>query len=290
MTKRVFCIGNGESRQSFDLRILRGHGKIYGCNALYRDFKADVLIAVDGGIMHEVYHSGYCDENETWLRDWVPLPGVTYRQVVYGDLSESEFEVAKKHIDSVNENPKQGRKNFVFHGSTLQGKVGIIKRYADKPEAHEIMRKEVNHTGINVSWVNPNDKAHCLRDLIRDDLKDRGWAAGASAGWVALAQNKDLEEFYLIGHDLRTNTSKVNNMYKGTKYYAQPEQAPIPFTNWVQQFKTLFKEYKKVKFYKVNPNGQRGNTPIDSRVEEWNDCPNVEYLTFQNIIDKFGKA
>ena len=36
MAKKVFCIGNGESRQGFDLEKLRPHGKIYGCNAIYR--------------------------------------------------------------------------------------------------------------------------------------------------------------------------------------------------------------------------------------------------------------
>jgi hypothetical protein len=47
MAKRVFCIGNGESRKGFDLEKLRPHGKIYGCNALYRDFTPDHLSAVD---------------------------------------------------------------------------------------------------------------------------------------------------------------------------------------------------------------------------------------------------
>jgi hypothetical protein len=55
---RVFAIGNGESRQSLDLLKLKPHGKIYGCNALYRDFTPDVLVAVDQSIMHEIYHSG----------------------------------------------------------------------------------------------------------------------------------------------------------------------------------------------------------------------------------------
>ena len=41
MTDRVFCIGNGESRASIDLIKLRPHGKIYGCNGLYRDFKPE---------------------------------------------------------------------------------------------------------------------------------------------------------------------------------------------------------------------------------------------------------
>ena len=44
---KAFCIGNGESRKGFDLEQLRPHGKIYGCNALYRDFTPDVLVAVD---------------------------------------------------------------------------------------------------------------------------------------------------------------------------------------------------------------------------------------------------
>jgi hypothetical protein len=43
--------------KSFDLQTLRPHGKIYGCNALYRDFTPDHLTAVDHGIMHEIYNS-----------------------------------------------------------------------------------------------------------------------------------------------------------------------------------------------------------------------------------------
>ena len=52
--KRVFCIGNGESRKGFDLEQLRPHGKIYGCNALYRDFMPDVLIATDDKMREEI--------------------------------------------------------------------------------------------------------------------------------------------------------------------------------------------------------------------------------------------
>jgi len=44
--KRVFCLGNGESRKDVNLSALKPHGKIYGCNALYRDFTPDVLVAV----------------------------------------------------------------------------------------------------------------------------------------------------------------------------------------------------------------------------------------------------
>ena len=67
--KTLFVIGNGESRKGFDLEKLRPHGKIYGCNAVYRDFTPDVLVAVDQGISHEIYQSGYAYDNECWFRN-----------------------------------------------------------------------------------------------------------------------------------------------------------------------------------------------------------------------------
>ena len=45
--KIAFVIGNGQSRSHFNLNTLRGKGTIYGCNALYRDFMPDVLVATD---------------------------------------------------------------------------------------------------------------------------------------------------------------------------------------------------------------------------------------------------
>ena len=66
----IFCIGNGESRKDFDLETLRPHGKIYGCNGLYKDFIPDVLIAMDYNICHEIYRSGYAFDNPVYLKQW----------------------------------------------------------------------------------------------------------------------------------------------------------------------------------------------------------------------------
>ena len=57
--KNVFVLGNGESRLQFPLEKLRTHGKIYGCNALYRDFAPDVLVAIDPHMVEEIISSGY---------------------------------------------------------------------------------------------------------------------------------------------------------------------------------------------------------------------------------------
>jgi hypothetical protein len=51
---KAFIIGNGLSRESFDLEELRGKGTIFGCNALYRDFTPDYLVSIDNEIISEV--------------------------------------------------------------------------------------------------------------------------------------------------------------------------------------------------------------------------------------------
>ena len=286
MATRVFCIGNGESRQSIDLLKLRPHGKIYGCNALYRDFTPDVLTAVDHGIMHEIYHSGYCDNNETWLRDWQPIPGITFNATIYGGVAGEDLELMLKYSpNSIKQNKREDKQNFVFHGSTLAGKVNIIRRHKDNPE---MIKKEINHTAVHVSWINPNDKSNNLRDLDKKTMKDRGWACGASSGFIAVTQNKDLKELYLIGHDLKSDNHHINNMYKGTSCYGLPEAGPIPGTNWIKQWKTLMIEFPKVQFIKVNPNGDDGSTPVNSKIEEWNGLKNLKYINFKQLNENFN--
>lgn len=58
----AFIIGNGKSREGFDLNSLRPFGKIYGCNALYRDFEPDYLVAIDDAITEEIRASSFPKE------------------------------------------------------------------------------------------------------------------------------------------------------------------------------------------------------------------------------------
>ena len=280
MAKVVFCIGNGQTRSPIDLIKLRPHGKIYGCNGLYRDFTPDVLCTVDGPMMHEIYQSGYADNNETWFRDWNPVPGMVYDSVVFANLTPDEIKVAKNNF-KIYENKREDRQEFVFHGSSISGQVGIIRRIAG---GEKIEKKQINHTGSYVSWINPNDKAHTYKEL---GGKDNGWACGATSGWVALNQNKDLEELYLIGHDLKSNDNFINNMYKSTPNYGDAKNKPIPDVNWISQWHTLMQEFPKVKFIKVNPRGIRGGDNINNMVPEWK-SKNVDYINFDELNKRFS--
>jgi hypothetical protein len=64
----AFVLGNGVSRQHIDPNILHTHGPVYGCNALYREFTPDVLVATDRPIATAIQESGYAQNNVFYTR------------------------------------------------------------------------------------------------------------------------------------------------------------------------------------------------------------------------------
>jgi hypothetical protein len=59
----AFVLGNGISRKNIDLNQLRNHGRIYGCNALYRDFTPHFLVAVGNDVIRELSTKSYVNDN-----------------------------------------------------------------------------------------------------------------------------------------------------------------------------------------------------------------------------------
>ena len=57
--KISFCIGNGESRAGFNLSKLRTFGKLYGSNAVFRDYDVDHLICCDRRMAMETVSKNY---------------------------------------------------------------------------------------------------------------------------------------------------------------------------------------------------------------------------------------
>lgn len=65
-TNIAFIIGNGTSRKDIDISYLSNKGTIYGCNALYREFEPDYLVAVDTKMILEINKAGYQHSHEVW--------------------------------------------------------------------------------------------------------------------------------------------------------------------------------------------------------------------------------
>lgn len=72
----AFVLGNGISRQSIDIKSLEPHGMIYGCNALYREYSPDYLIAVDVKMILEISATGYQNTNQLWTN-----PNKAYKSI-----------------------------------------------------------------------------------------------------------------------------------------------------------------------------------------------------------------
>jgi len=76
---QAFVLGNGISRKTVAPASLQPLGKIYGCNALYREFTPDVLVATDRPIATAIQESGYAQNNIFYTRR--PIEGLGAQSV-----------------------------------------------------------------------------------------------------------------------------------------------------------------------------------------------------------------
>jgi hypothetical protein len=62
----AFVLGNGTSRAGLSLPQMHQHGKLYACNAVYREYAPDHLVAVDTKMVLEINKFGYQLKNSVW--------------------------------------------------------------------------------------------------------------------------------------------------------------------------------------------------------------------------------
>lgn len=72
LTTQAVVIGNGASREQFDLSLIKNHRggllaknklQTYGCNSLYKEYEPDFLVAVGNEVLEEIASSGYTDKH-----------------------------------------------------------------------------------------------------------------------------------------------------------------------------------------------------------------------------------
>ena len=108
----AFIIGNGESRNIFPIDTLKGHGTIYGCNAIYRDHPmlCDHIVAVNPPMYEEL---------AKWHNDGKESPKIHGRD----DISTWNFICAGDHEQDIPEGLKIYR---IWRGGDIK-KGGRIK-------------------------------------------------------------------------------------------------------------------------------------------------------------------
>lgn len=148
---RAFVIGNGQSRLQIDLNNLRSKGTIYGCNALYRDFIPDVLVATDCKMREEIELS---DINPDYLKN-IPaiIPFYTRRP---GKEIKTSTDRKWQEYDHIN---RSSRKIDEACWGYSSGSVALW--YACQPgggtENHDINHMYVYLIGVDLMGIGARD-------------------------------------------------------------------------------------------------------------------------------------
>jgi len=139
----AFVLGNGISRRGVDLSRLKTHGRVYGCNAIYREFEPDVLISTDTPISERIQQEGYSKGHVHYTRK--PLPDTGARRITkeYFGFSSGPVAVAQAAQD--------GARDIYLLGFDM-GPTGIGRFnnvYADT----EFYRKSAGAPTYTGNWI-----------------------------------------------------------------------------------------------------------------------------------------
>ena len=245
------CLGNGQSRQGLDLQKMKDYATVIGCNAIYRDFTPDILVALDSRISHEIYRKANHNNMKIHLGYWTPVP-------IY--VAKEMLKTMADKTDIVWNDSEE----VVYHGAD-----GVFT-----------LTRGHNLGLTYITGVSKEDKII----NIEPDVDGFGYATGSRS--VYLACELGAKKVYIVGHDLYSDTEKVNNIYAGTKSYAEKDALaarpdnPDETFNWILQHKNTFKKFSDTQFYKVNK-GKEAKT--DLPISEWSDCSNLKYITQEEM-------
>ena len=106
MINKAFILGNGPDRPTDKTWLNNLEGDTYGCNAMYRDFEPDFLVANDWAMMVEIINSTYAGNCQ--FTDFEELPMEALEGIKYMPEYETAIHIGE-HEDS---------SSFVFMGST----------------------------------------------------------------------------------------------------------------------------------------------------------------------------
>ena len=145
----AFVLGNGTSRKCIKLHELQKYGKIYACNAVYREFRPDYLIAVDTKMVKEIVNTGWHTRNQVWTnpnKDVRTIPGLHFFNPHKGWSSgPTALWLASQHgYDEIY------ILGFDYEG--LNGKVNNV--YADTPN----YKRSVEQATYFGNWANQTEK------------------------------------------------------------------------------------------------------------------------------------
>lgn len=145
----AFVLGNGKSRLNLNLDSLKSRGTIIGCNALYREFEPDFLVAVDVKMVNEIISAGYQKTHQVWTN---PNKGIISKSGVNFFAPHKGWSSGPTALWFA---CTQGHKNIYIFGFDYQGLDGKFNNvYADTFN----YKKSSDSATFFGNWLNQTEK------------------------------------------------------------------------------------------------------------------------------------
>ena len=272
---KAIVFGNGESRKWCEGNQHNWKDiPTWGCNAIYRDFWVDNLVAVDYAMQQEIYTSDLLDEQHDsddveqgsmkfHFANWNPIPAEIADMMFMGQDVPEEF---------IHRTPRSGNhtEQCVVSGkepSKIQESIeSMIKQFPDLDEL-DLMLKMGKDVGVWITYLRDVDFVKSIDFPV-------GWSAGNTA--LHLACQEGPKEVYMLGFDLSSYDEPLNNIYKGSDNYLPSDAKGFNTINWFNQMQTVFSEFKDITFNWVDPIHRAGEI---SNVNN----NNIRYLTKEEL-------
>jgi len=221
MIDKAFILGNGPDRPTHHKWLNNLEGDTYGCNALYRDWEPDFLVANDWAMMVEIINSTY--SGTCCFTDFEELPMEALEGIKYMPEYETAIHIGEQ--DDSN--------SFVFMGSSM-GESGPL-----------------HQNQWHVIWLDES-----LRHLTWG-LKPQFESMSTGLCALQLALETGYDEIDVIGFS-GLKDRNYQNIYDGTKNYtfdpAVPDKVRVPETyvpldasHWESVYINLVKQYPNTK-------------------------------------------
>ena len=147
---------------------------------------------------------------------------------------------------------------------------------------------ETDYMIQNKVWSNFNaqyNKHQKIMDHCNWFTPSLGWSSGPTA--LKMACDQGFKEIYILGFDYQGHKEdskqqrfKLNNMFGDTRNYKKRNDEATFYGNWMNQTKTVLKDFPLVKFNRVIPQGWFQPKDLD-----WHE--NLNTMTTEQLLAKF---
>ena len=198
----AFVLGNGTSRTRLNHSALKPHGTVFACNAIYREFEPDFLIAVDVKMVNEIIASGYHTSHSVWTN---PNKGITSKKSINFFSPHKGWSSGPTALNFAAE---RGHKDVYIFGFDYEGLSGKLNNvYADTYN----YKKSTDSATYYGNWLNQTEK------IIREFKNTRFYRVIQTGSFIP-------DKLSILKNVKHITYEEFEKSYPGTIYSTENDQ------------------------------------------------------------------